>query len=181
MGWRKTTTYFDIAVSLEVKHGKTAHVPQPINVNGKLAEKVDDRGCAWREREPENERCQHDAGEFRDERDRLHWEQLAKLGMHGLSVELCAPLVGEIVRVLDERLHENLRIEYSILFWDHAARNSDNATKDGKIEKDGSMGGNLEMEKEIRFNDGGEQEDGGKGPSYKSQEPDSRVNERMRG
>jgi hypothetical protein len=96
--------------------------------------------------------------------------------MHSLSVELCAPLVWKVVRVLDERLHENLRIEYSILFWDHAARNSENATKDGKVEKDRSMRGNLEMEKEFRFDDGGEYEDGSKRSSYKGQEPDNRVN-----
>ena len=42
------TTYFDIAVSLEVKNGKTAYVPEPIDVNGKLAEKVDDCRCARR-------------------------------------------------------------------------------------------------------------------------------------
>ncbi len=163
-------------MSLEVKHGKTAHVPEPIDVDGKLAEKVDDRGCARRQREPENERCQHDAGELRHERGHLHREQLAKLGVHDLSVELCAPLVGKVMRVLDERLHEDLRIEYSVLFWDHAARNGENTTKDRKIEKDRSMGGNLEMDKEFGFNDGGEQEDGSKGSGYKGQEPNNRVN-----
>ena len=130
-------------MSLEVKHGKTAHVPEPIHVNGKLAEKVDDGRCARRQREPENEWCQHDAGELRHERDRLHVEQFAKLGVHGLSMELCAPLVGQIVRVLDERLHEDLRIEYPVLFRNHAARNGENATKYRQIEQDRPMGGDL--------------------------------------
>ena len=96
--------------------------------------------------------------------------------MHGLSVELCAPLVGEVMRVLDERLHEDLRIEYSILLWDHAARNGENATEDGKIEKDCPMRGYLEMDKELRFDDSGEQEHSGKGSSDKGQEPVCRVN-----
>ena len=61
-------------MSLEVKHSKTAHIPEPINVDGELAEKVNDRGCAQRQSEPQNERCQYDAGEFRHERDRLHGE-----------------------------------------------------------------------------------------------------------
>ena len=96
--------------------------------------------------------------------------------MHGLSVELCAPLVGEVMRVLDERLHENLRIENSILLWDHPARNGENATKDGKIKKDCPMRGYLEMDKEFRFDDSGEQEHSSKRPSDKGQEPACRVN-----
>jgi hypothetical protein len=139
LGSNEERTHFDIAMSLEVKHGKTAHVPEPVDVNGKLAEKVDDRRCARRQSEPENEWCQHDAGELRHERDHLHLEQFAKLGVYGLSVELRAPLVGKVVRILDERLHEDLRIEYSVLFWYHAARNGENATKDRQVEKDGSM------------------------------------------
>ena len=166
-------------MSLEVKYGKTAHVPEPIDMDGKLAEKVDDRRCAWRQGKPENERCQDNAGELCHERDRLHREQLAKLGVHSLSVELSAPLVGEVVRILDERLHEDLRIEYSVLFWDHAARNGEDATKNGKIEKDRSMGGNLEMDEELGFNDGGEQEDRSERSSYEGQEPDNRVNQRI--
>ncbi len=121
-------------MSLEVKHGKTAYVPESIDVDGKLAEKVDDSGCTQRQREPENEWRQHDAGELRHERDRLHLEKLAKLGVHSLSVKLFTPLVGKVVRVLDERPHEDLRIEYSILFWNHAPRNGENTTKDRQIE-----------------------------------------------
>ena len=166
-------------MALEVKYGKTAHVPEAIDVDGKLVEKVDDCGRTRRERKPEDEWCQHDAGELRHEGDHLHLEQFAKLGMHGLSVELCAPLVGKVVRVLDERFHEDLRIEYSVLFWDHAARNGENATKDRQIEKNSSMGGNLEMKEDFGFNDGSEQEDGSKGSSYKGQEPDNRVSLRV--
>ena len=166
-------------MSLEVKHGKTAHVPESIDVNGKLAEKVDDRRRAQRQGKPQNEWCQHDAGELRHERDRLHREQLPKLGVYDLGVKLCAPLVGKVVRVLDERLHEDFRIEYSILLWYHAARNGEDSTKNRKIKKDRPMGGDLEVDKELGFDDGGEQEDGSKGPSYKSQEPDNRVNQRI--
>ena len=99
--------------------------------------------------------------------------------MYGLSVELCTPLVGKVVRVLDERLHKDFRIEYSILLWYHAARNGENSTKNRKIEKDRSMGGDLEMDKDLGFDDGGEQEDGSEGSSYKGQEPDNRVNQRI--
>jgi hypothetical protein len=35
------------------------------------------------------------------------------------------------------------------------------------------------MDKEFRFNDGGEQEDGSKRSGYKGQEPDNRVNQRI--
>lgn len=61
--------------------------------------------------------------------------------------------------LLDECLHEDLRIGYSVLFWDHATRNGENAAEDRKIEKDRSMRSNFEMEKEFGFNDGGKQED----------------------
>jgi hypothetical protein len=43
-------------VSLEVKYGKAAHIPEAVDVDCELAEKVDDGRRAQGQREPEDER-----------------------------------------------------------------------------------------------------------------------------
>ena len=121
-------------MSLEVKHGKATDIPESIHVDGELAEKVDDRGRALGQREPKDERCQHDAGELRREGGRLQGEKLAELRVHGLGVQLLSPLVRKVVRVLDERFHEHFRVKHSVLFGDHAARHRKDTAKDGKVE-----------------------------------------------
>jgi hypothetical protein len=79
-------TDLDVAVSLEIKHGKAADVPEPIDMDSELAEKVDDSRRAWRQRKPKDEWCQHDASKLRRESDRLHSEKFAKLRVHNLGV-----------------------------------------------------------------------------------------------
>ena len=37
---RKGNAYVHIPVPLEVKHGKAAHIPQPINMHSKLPEEI---------------------------------------------------------------------------------------------------------------------------------------------
>lgn len=38
----------NIAMSLEIEDGKTAHISQAINMNGELPEEVNDRWCTIR-------------------------------------------------------------------------------------------------------------------------------------
>ena len=169
-------TDLDITVSLEVKHGKAADVPKPVNVNSKLAEKVDDSRRARGQREPKDERRQHNAGKLRRESDRLHREKLAKLRVHGLGMQLLPPLVWKVVRVLDNSLHKYFRVEHPVLFRDHAARNRKDTTEDGKVEEDRAVGSNLEMDEEVRVDDGGEKKDGSKRASHESRESGNCVN-----
>lgn len=65
-----------VAVALEVEHGEAADVPEPVDVDGELAEEVDDRARAPRERVPQHERCDEDREELLDEERDLHLEQL---------------------------------------------------------------------------------------------------------
>lgn len=83
---KKKVTDLDVAVSLEIKHGKAADVPEPIDMDSELAEKVDDGRRAWRQRKPKDEWRQHDASKLRGESDRLHREKFAKLRVHSLGV-----------------------------------------------------------------------------------------------
>lgn len=163
-------------MSLEVKHGKAADVPEPVNVDSKLAEKVDDSRRARGQREPKDERRQHDAGKLRRESDCLHREKVAKLRMYSLGVQLLSPLVREVVRVLDDSLHEHFRVEYRVLFRDHAARNRKDTTEYGKVEEDRAVRSNLEVDKKVRVDDGGEKKDGSKGASHESRESGYYVN-----
>jgi len=79
-------TDLDVAVSLEIKHGKAADIPEPINMDSELAEKIHDSRRAWRQCKPKDEWRQHDASELRREGDRLHLEELAKLRVHNLGM-----------------------------------------------------------------------------------------------
>ena len=142
-------------MSLEVKHGKAADIPEPVNVDRKLAEKVDDSWRARGQREPKNERRQDDTSKLRREGDRLHREKLAELCVHGLGVQLFPPLVRKVVCVLDDGLHEYFRVKNLVLFGNHAARNRKDTTKEGKVKEDGTMRGDLEVDEMIRVDDGG--------------------------
>lgn len=66
-------------MSLEIKHRKAAHIPEPIDMNRELAEEIDDGGCARREGVPQYERRQDDREKLFDEDDDLHREQLSEL------------------------------------------------------------------------------------------------------
>ena len=66
------------------------------------------------------------------------------------------------MRVLDDSLQEHFRVENPILFGDHAPRNCKDTTKEGKVEKDRAVRGNLEVDEKVRIDDGGEKKDGGK-------------------
>jgi hypothetical protein len=142
-------------VSLEVKHGKAADVPEPVNMDRELTEKVDNSWRARGQREPKDERRQDDASKLRREGDRLHREKLAELRVYGLGVQLLPPLVRKVVCVLDDGLHEHFRVEYPVLFGDHAARDRKDTTKEGKIEKDRAVRGDLEVDEMIGVDDGG--------------------------
>jgi len=48
-------TDLDIPMSLEVKDGKTADVPQRVHVDGEFSEEIHDRGRAIRKGEPQDE------------------------------------------------------------------------------------------------------------------------------
>ena len=163
-------------MSLEVKYGKAADVPEPVNVDSELAEKVDDSRRARGQREPKDKRRQYDAGKLRRESDRLHREKLAKLRVHDLGVQLLPPLVRKVVRVLDDSLHEHFRVEYPVLFGDHAARNREGTTKERKVKEDRAVRSNLEVDEEVRVDDGGEKKDSSKGASHESRESGYCVN-----
>lgn len=69
------------------------------------------------------------------------------------------------MRVLDDSLHEHFRVEYPILFGNHAPRGRKETAEEGKVEKDRAVRGNLEVDEKVRVDDGGEKKDGGKGAS----------------
>ncbi len=145
-------TNLDVTVSLEIKHRKAADVPEPIDVDSKFTEKVD------------------------DSRDRLHREKFAKLRVHSLGVQLLPPLVRKVVSVLDDSLHEYFRVEHPVLFGNHTPRNRKDTTEEGKVEKDRAVRSNLEMDEKIRVDDGGEKKDGSKGASYECGKSGYHVN-----
>ena len=146
-------------MSLEVKHGKAADVPEPVDVDSELAEEVDDSWRAWGQRKPKYERRQHDASKLRRESDGFHSEKLAKLRVHCLGVQLLPPLVRKVVRILDDSLHEHFRVEHPVLFGNHAPCNRKDTTEEGKVEKDRAVRSNLEVDEKIRVNDGSEKKD----------------------
>ena len=75
------------------------------------------------------------------------------------------------MRVLNDSLHEHFRIEYLILFGNHAPRNCKETTEEGKVEKDRAVRSNFEMDEKVRVDDGGEKKDGGKGASNERGKP----------
>ena len=157
-------------MSLEVKHGKAAHIPESVDVDGELAEKVNDRWRAGGQREPEDEWGQHDAGKLRRESNRFQSEKLAELRVYGFRMQLLPPLVRKVVRGLDDCLHEHLRVEHPVLLGYHATHDCNHTTKDRKVEEDRAMRGNFEVNEEVWVNDGGEKKDGSKGPSHERYE-----------
>ncbi len=169
-------TNLDVTVSLEIKHRKAADVPEPIDVDSKFTEKVDDSRRAWGQRKPKYEGRQHDAGKLCCESDRLHREKFAKLRVHSLGVQLLPPLVRKVVSVLDDSLHEYFRVEHPVLFGNHTPRNRKDTTEEGKVEKDRAVRSNLEMDEKIRVDDGGEKKDGSKGASYECGKSGYHVN-----
>jgi len=165
-GGKRYLTNLDVAVSLEVKHGKAADIPKSVDVDGELAEKVDDRWCARGQREPEDERRQYDTSELGGKRNRFHRENLAELSVDGLGMQLFAPLVRKVVSVLNNRFHKNFRVKYPVLFGNHATRNCDNTTKEGKVEEDRAVGSNFEVDEKISVDNGGKKKHGSEGARY---------------
>lgn len=72
-------TYLDIPMPLEVEHCKAAYEPKSVDVDGELAEEVDDGGCAAREGKPEYEGCEDDGDDLFHEGEDFHVEELSKL------------------------------------------------------------------------------------------------------
>ena len=155
--WRRGA-YLDVPVPLEVEHRERAHVAQSVHVERELPEKVDDRGRTGRERVPEHERREDDREELLRERDDLHREQLAELLVHLLRVQLALPFVRHVVRVLHDLAHEQLRVEHPVLLRDHPPRDCEDRSKDGEVEEHRAVRRDLEVEEEVRVDDGGEKE-----------------------
>ena len=65
----------------KVEHCKRADVSHSIDMNGKLAEKVDDRSGAGWKGEPQDERCEEDGQELREEDADLEGEERAEFGV----------------------------------------------------------------------------------------------------
>ena len=68
-------------MALEVEHCKAAYVSKAIDMHGKLAEKVDDRGGALGQGPPQHERRQDHRQQLLQEHDRLHLKQHSELGV----------------------------------------------------------------------------------------------------
>ena len=66
-------------MSLEIKHGKTAHIPKTVDMNAEFAEEVDDGRSAWRERIPQHEGCHDHRKDLLREDHNFHGEEFAKL------------------------------------------------------------------------------------------------------
>lgn len=69
-------------MTTEVEDGKRADIADSIDVNGELAEKVDNRSRTGRQREEEDEWCQENGQELGEEDSDLHCEEVAELCMH---------------------------------------------------------------------------------------------------
>jgi len=59
-GSERDATNLDVSVPREVKHSKATNVSHSIHVNSELPEEVDDRWCARRKRQPEDEGRKND-------------------------------------------------------------------------------------------------------------------------
>lgn len=66
--------YLDVSMPLEVKHRKATYEPKSVDMDGELAEEVDDGGCAAREGEPEYEGRENDGDNLFHEGEDLHVE-----------------------------------------------------------------------------------------------------------
>ncbi len=132
-------------MSLEVEHGEGAHVAQAVDMDGELFEKIYDRRRAWWQRVPEHERGQDDGEELLREGYDLHGEELPKLLVHLLRVQLTLPLVWHVVRVLHDLAHEQLRVEHAVLFGNHAPRDREDGPEHGDVEEHGPVCGDLKV------------------------------------
>jgi hypothetical protein len=145
-------------VPLEVEDGEGADVAQPVDVDGELAEEVDDLGRAAREREPEHERRERDAEELLRVDDALHDEELAERGVHALRVQRRAPRVGEVVRVLHDLAHQRVRVEHAVLVGHHPPRDGEHGAEEPEVEEHGPVRRDLEVQEQVRVQHGREHE-----------------------
>lgn len=67
------------------------------------------------------------------------------------------------MRILHHLRHQLLRIEHPILLGYHPPRHREYRAKHREVEQDGAVGRDLEVQEEVRVEDGGEEEDGGEG------------------
>ena len=128
----------------KVKDGKTAHIAHPIDVDRELAEKVNDRACAWWEREPKDERCEQDRQELGKENGNLHGEERTKFLVdllrqlyhstarycyiptlttgraYRLGMQFSFPPLWQIMRPPDDLPQTGFRIEDQILLGNQA-------------------------------------------------------------
>lgn len=86
----------------EVEDGEGADVAEAVDVDGEFAEEVDDAVAAFGEGEPEHEGREDDAQHFFEEDDDLHLVELGELALDFVGVEAVFPLLGHVVRVVDD-------------------------------------------------------------------------------
>ena len=144
---------------LEIEFRKTTNIPPPIYMHRKLSKEIHNRRRTIRQRKPQHKRRQHNADNLLHKDHDLHREQLPKLLMHLLAMELVLPFVRHVVRVSDHFRHEELWIEHPVLFRDHAPCGAQNTTKETEIEEHSAVGCDFKVEEEVGVQDGGEHED----------------------
>jgi hypothetical protein len=147
-------THLDVSMARKVEHGEAAHVPEPVDVNGELAEEVDERGRAAREREPEHERREEHTRKLLHVQRGLRHEQLAERGVRGARVRRRTPRLGQVVRVRCELLQERAGVEDAVLVRYERARARDDGAEEGDVEEHGPVRGDLEVEEQVRVEHG---------------------------
>lgn len=166
---RHAAAHPGVSMSLKVKDGEAAYVSKPIDVHRKLAEEVDDGSCAGGERVPQNEGGDDDREKLVEKEDDLHGEEEGESGVHlwrrrtksAVSaapieldratrtylggMQLAVPLLGKVVRVLDDSAHRLLRVDDPVLVGHHSPRHRQHRPEHSDVEEDGPSWGDLKV------------------------------------
>ena len=105
-------THLLVAVALHVKGGKGADLADTRVAHGALAHKVDNRLRARRRAQGERDGHEHDAEDFQQQDLDAQLEELGKLRVHLVRVQLAAPGRRVVVRVVDDATDQQLGLEH---------------------------------------------------------------------
>lgn len=76
-------------------------------------------------------------------------------------VQLVLPFRRHVVGVLDDLVHEQFRIDDTVLVRQHASSDREDGPENTNIEQDSSTGRDLEMQERVGIDERKEDEDGG--------------------
>lgn len=138
---------------LEIKDGKRANVTEAIDVDGKLADKVDESIAALGEAEDEHEWRGEDAEDLLDKDHHFEFVELRKFLLDLVAVKATSPFGRQVVSVVDHVVQSVLWIEDQIFLRYSASKHRPNGTKDSKIENDRSIGSDFKVEEDLGVDD----------------------------